>query len=143
MSGLSAPQTPPRWFKLAAIAAILWNALGCFSYLVMVTVDPATLTPAQRADYEQWPTSEYALHAIAVWVGIVGAVLLFVRRRPAVPLLLISFAAALLRYILFWVSPPGLGPTLPSMMVVPTIVILLVGLVAWFARHSAKRGWLR
>ena len=91
------PRPLARWFPLAAGASLLWMIAGCANYLYEVTLDPATLPLDQRAMVEAAPTWMYAAFAVAVWVGLAGAILLVMRRKLAEPLLLVSLRPWLLR----------------------------------------------
>ena len=88
----------PRWFTAAAIAVLLWEMLGCVMYLMQVSVDPATLPVDQRAMWDAAPTWMMAAYAVAVWVGLVGAILLYRRHRLAEPLLLVSLVAVIVQF---------------------------------------------
>lgn len=136
----------PRWFPFAAIAIILFAGVGCADYLRQVTSDPATLPPEMRPVVENWPTWEFALHAVAVWSSLAGGVLLALRRRLAVALLALAFFSQLIRYTLFWIIPPPLPAGVefrPEFMIVPTIITLLLALILFFGRHAQRRNWLR
>ena len=67
----------PGWFWAGAVMALLWEAFGCFMYVSQVTTDPATLPIDQRTMWEASPSWMIAAYAIAVWVGLIGAVLLY------------------------------------------------------------------
>jgi len=73
-------QPAPRWFTIAAAAALVWEMIGCVMYLMQVSVDPATLPLDQRAMWDAAPMWMIAAYAVAVWVGLTGAIfLLFLR----------------------------------------------------------------
>ena len=100
----------PAWFWAAAGAALLFWALGCYAYIAQVSADRATLALDQRAMWDATPTWMVAAYATAVWVGLVGAVLLLLRRKLAVPVLLVSLIGRL-------VDPgavAGAAPFVPS-----------------------------
>ena len=84
------------WFMVAAVAALLFMALGCVSYLMHVFADPATMPLDQRAAYAAEPAWVTGAYAVAVWVGLAGAILLVLRRRLAEPALLLSLVATLI-----------------------------------------------
>jgi hypothetical protein len=131
-----------RWFLIAAIASVLFMALGCAVYVMHVTADPATLPLDQRAAYAAEPSWLTGLNAVAVWVGLIGALLLVMKRRLAETLLLVSFFATLL-----WLAGLLLVPALRDSLstndiAVAVIVTLITGTIYSFARHSRQRGWL-
>jgi uncharacterized membrane protein YhdT len=103
----------PTWFWVAAALALMFEAAGCFMYLAQVSADRATLPLDQRAMWDATPTWMVTAYAIAVWVGLAGAALLLMRRKLAVPLLLVSLLAVIVQFSgLFLV--PQLRETVPK-----------------------------
>lgn len=135
--------TAPRWFTLAALGALVWEILGCVMYLMQVRVDPAALPADQRAVWDATPPWMIGAYALAVWVGLAGAVALLMRRRIAEPLLLVSLVAVAVQFSgLLWV--PQLRGLISADMLLLPFVIVVVCLAIWsFARRARRRGWLR
>jgi magnesium-transporting ATPase (P-type) len=132
-----------RWYWGGAIASLLFMALGCVTYLMHVTADPASLPLDQRAAFDAEPVWLTAAYAIAVWVGLAGTLMLLLRRKLAQPLMLVSLAA-----VVVWLAGlllvPNLRETISSNdLAVAIAVAAITWTIFWFARHSAKRGWLR
>jgi hypothetical protein len=132
-----------RWFTWAAIAAVVWMALGCLAYLLDVTTDHTSLPADQRAMAEAVPLWMKAAYAVAVWVGLAGAVLLLLRRRLAEPLLLVSLVASVVMFSAFFLVRDLRENMSSDQLLVPILVVLLGWTIYWFARHSRQRGWLR
>ena len=79
-----APRPVANWYMPAAVAALLFMALGCIMHLMHIFADPAAMPLDQRAAYEAEPTWVTAAFALAVWVGAAGALMLVLRDvRPA------------------------------------------------------------
>ena len=138
-----APQPLARWFWFAAGASALFMALGCAGYLASVLTDPATLPLDQRNLMEARPTWMVAAYAIAVWVGLAGTILLLMRRKLAVPLLLVSLVAAVATFLPYAIVPAVSDLVTTNDIAVAIVVILITGTIWSFARHSLQRGWLR
>lgn len=138
-----APQPLARWFWVAAAASALFMALGCAGYLASVFTDPAELPLDQRNLMEARPLWMVAAYAIAVWVGLLGAILLMMRRKLAVPLLLVSLVAAVLTFLPYAVVPAVSNLVTTNDIAVAIVVVLITGTIFSFARHSRQRGWLR
>src|SRR6476661_2882674 len=137
------PRPVASWFMVAAFASLLFMALGCVSYLMHVFADPATMPLDQRAAYAAEPAWVTGAYAIAVWVGLAGAILLVLRRRLAESALLLSLVATLI-----WLAGLVLVRDLRENMsandlLVAIVVTALTWTIYWFARHSRMRGWLR
>jgi hypothetical protein len=133
---------PAGWYLPAAVASLLFMALGCIMYLMHVLADPATLPIEARAAYDAEPTWVTAAMAVSVWVGALGALMLVLRRRWAEPLLLISLVA-----VLVWLGGllvvSGLRENMSANdLLVAIVVTALTWTIFWFARHSRQRGWL-
>jgi hypothetical protein len=133
----------PGWFYAVAALALLFEAFGCVMYLSQVTADRAALPLDQRAMWDATPTWMVAAYAIAVWAGLAGALLLLMRRKLAVPVLLVSLIAVVVQFSgLFLV--PQLRQTVPdTALVAPIALIVCCYLIFLFARLAHKRGWLR
>lgn len=131
------------WFKPAAIGSVLFMLMGCAAYLFEVTVDPATLPADQRAISDAAPTWMMFFFAVAVWVGLAGAVLLLMRRRIGETLLLVSLIAVIIQFSAYFIDPE-LREAMPADgMLIPILILLATWTIYWFARHSRQRGWLK
>jgi len=138
----NAPAPVARWFKLGAIASVLFMVLGCASYLMQMTLDTATLPLDQRAMMDAVPSWMNAAFAVAVWVGLAGSVMLLMRKKLAEPLLLVSLIAVLVQFSAYFIDPE-LSEAVPADgLVIPVIIVIITWTVFWFARHSKQRGWL-
>ncbi len=133
----------PAWFWVAAGLALLFEAFGCFVYVAQVSANRATLPLDQRAMWDATPTWMTAAYAIAVWLGLIGAALLLLRRKLAVPVLLVSLIAVLVQFSgLFLV--PQLRQTVPDTALAgPIAIIVLCYGIFQLARLAHRRGWLR
>ena len=138
----TAPRPVAGWFKIAAIASIAFMALGCVGYLASVLVDPATLPLDQRNLMEARPLWMVCAYAIAVWVGLIGAVMLLMRKAIAEKLLLISLVGAVLTFAPYAIVPAVSNLVSTNDIAVAVVVILITWTIYWFSRRSRQRGWL-
>ena len=138
-----APQPLASWYWVAAGISVLFMALGCWMYLSVVTADPATLPLDQRNLMEAEPTWMVAAFAVAVWSGLVGAVLLLMRKKVAVPVLLVSLVATIVNFLPYAVVRQVRDLTTTNDIAIAVAVVLITGTIYSFARHSRQRGWLR
>jgi len=143
MDDTYAPRPLARWFWAAAAASLLFMAMGCVSYIIHVTVDTQSLPIDQRAVMEAVPVWMVAAFAVAVWVGLAGAVALVMRRKIAEPLLLVSLVAVLVQFSGYFVDSELRELTPADGLFIPIVIVLLTWTIFWFARHSRQRGWLR
>jgi len=143
--------TPPRprtpWHLwVVGILSLLWNAMGAFDYLMTETRNAAYMaqfTPEQLAYFEGFPKWVVAAWAIAVWGGVLGSVLLLLRRALTVEVFLISFVAMLVTMVHNYLLSPGLkvmggpGPIVFSAVIAVVALLLIV-----YARGMRARGVL-
>ncbi len=93
MSETQATRTP-RHLWIVGIVALLWSLLGAVDYIMTETRNEAYMgqfTPEQLEFFYGFPAWLVAFWAIAVWGGVLGAILLLIRKKLAVPVLLVSF----------------------------------------------------
>ena len=143
MDDASNAGAPPRWFLPAAVAALLWEIFGCAMYLMHMRTDPASLPLDQRAMWEAMPLWMNGAYAIAVWVGLAGAVLLLIRRRLSELLLFGSFIAVVVQFSGLLLVPALRDRTPADAWLLPIIIIAVCYSIWQLARRARSRGWLR
>ena len=143
MDQISPERPGPRWFTIAAIAAVLFELAGCAMYLMQVTVDPASLPRDQRAMWDAAPMWMMAAYAVAVWVGLVGAILLLMRRVLAEKLLLLSLVAVLIQFSALLLVPELRNLTTSDALFLPFVIIVACYVIWHFAFTARRAGWLR
>ena len=135
----------PKWYTPVAVAALLWNLLGCAAFLMDVMLKPediAKLTAAQQAMYAARPAWSVAATAIAVWFGAAGSVGLIMRKRWATPLLLASLAGVIVQDVSLFMLGKAAGQAGGAAMGLQALVLLIaIGLLV-LARRATARGWI-
>ena len=139
----TSPRPIKAWYMPAAIASLLFMALGCVAYLMQVLANPAAMPLDQRTLMEAMPAWVTGAQGLAVWVGAAGALLLVLRRKLAEPLLLVSLVA-----VFVWLAGllliTGVRENMSANdLLVAIVVVALTWTIYWFARHSRQREWLR
>lgn len=140
----TASRTP--WHLWAVgIVGLLWNAFGAYDYLMTQTENAAYMarfTPEQLEYFYGFPTWVVALWAIAVWGGVLGCILLLLRKRLAAPVFLVSLVCMILTSIYNFALSDGLA-LMGGAAAAFTVVIFLFALGLWlYARAMAQRGIL-
>jgi hypothetical protein len=136
---------PPIWYWIAAIGALLFECLGCFFYLAEVRLTPeqiATLPLDQAALLTARPAWYYAAFGTAVWVGLAGTVGLLMRKRWAVPALLISLVAVVVQFSAVLIVPAMRDVTSDALKGPAVIFVICYG-IYMLGRLASRRGWLR
>lgn len=139
------PQRTPWHLWAVGIVGLLWNAVGAFDYVMTQTQNEGYMsqfTAEQLAFFYGFPAWVVATWAIAVWGGVLGTILLLLRKRLAVGVFLVSFLAMIATSIHNFLLSDGLevmgGPGLLF-----TTLIFVVALGLWlYARAMARRGVL-
>ncbi len=133
----------PAWYWIGAGLALVWEAIGCFMYISQVTTDPAALPLDQRAMVEAAPVWMTAAYAVAVWVGLAGAVLLLMRRKLAMPLLLASLISVIVQFSALLLVPALRDRTPSDAYLLPIIVLVACYAIYSLAKLADRKGWLR
>ena len=137
---------PPVWFWIVSIVALLWNLMGVMAYL-----GQAYMTDEMKAGYtsdllalmESTPAWVTAAFAIAVWGGLLGCIVLLLRRKLAKPVLMLSLIGILVQmaHSFFMTNAAEIyGPV--QGVVTPLIVIIIGVALVQFARIAEKRNWI-
>ena len=138
---------PSIGFWVIAALFLLWNAIGCGLYLVEVIMTDAQYAEAYgealAAARDLHPTWAVAAYAVAVWGGLLGAILLLLRRGLSVTLFTISVIAAVIGFIPSFISAPLREAAGTTFWLMPVIVVFIGLVEVWFARRSRSNGTLK
>lgn len=139
------PQRPPWHLWVVGILGFLWNSMGAFDYLMTETRNESYMsrfTPEQLEFFYGFPVWLVAFWAVAVWGGLLGTALLLMRKRLAVPVLLVSFLSMVVTAIHNFLVSDGLE-VMGGTGLVFSLLIFAFALCLWlYARALAQRGWL-
>jgi hypothetical protein len=146
MTNDPAPTKPPWHLWAAGVSTLLWNGFGGFDYVMNVTRNPWYLnlsTEGQRAFIGAYPSWVTSIWATAVWGGVLGSILLLMRRRMAVIVYEVALAAFLISAAYIYVMSNGAQVN----GAIGIAMTALIGAVAVFevayAYFVQRRGWLR
>lgn len=132
---------------VVAVVALLWSSFGALDYLMTQTRSEAYMsqfTPQQLEFFYGFPSWLIAVWAVAVWGGVLGAILLLLRKRLAVWALLASLVAMVITTVRNYVFADGMAVIGDTFSLVFTAVIFLVALALFlYARALEQRGVLR
>ncbi|TDK24399.1 hypothetical protein E2F46_08965 [Luteimonas aestuarii] len=137
---------PPPWFWVVAVLALLWNLLGAWMFWQNLAMTPealAALPDAQRQVTLARPHWTFVPFGIGTLGGVLGALGLLLRRRWAVPVLLLSLLGIAVLFAAMYAATPVWALTGVRGAVFPIVLVLIGGLLWLYARKSAARGWLR
>ncbi len=123
-------------FWLIAGAGLLWNLMGCLTYIAQSSPDTvAQMSAVQQAIIAGRPAWATAGIAAGVFGGAVGCILLLLRRSVALPVFILS-AAGMIVASVFTLQVVGVTP--------PMVLALLIAVaLVWYASITRRFGWLR
>jgi hypothetical protein len=127
---------------------LLWNAYGGYDYTMSKLrgapyYQELGMTPAQIAQMDAMPAWMTAVWAVGVWGALLGALLLLLRLRLAVPV----FAASLIAYVASLVYAYAIAPSpeasTQAMMIMQGVILAGCVFFLWYALGQARNGVLR
>lgn len=136
----------PKHLWVAGVLALLWNSVGAFDYVMTETRNPSymgSFTPDQLAYFYGFPAWVTAAWALAVWGGVLGSVLLLLRKRLAVPVFGVSLAAMMLTSLYNFVLSNGLAVMGRDAAVFSAVIFVIAVALLVYSRRLARAGVLR
>jgi len=136
-------------FWVIGTVFLIWNAFGCYMYYSLKTMSDAdyvaNIGEASAAVRDVMPSWGTAAFAIAVFGGLLGAILFLMRKKIAFPIFVVSLLAALISFIPEFtvmelkeaIKADGLNPYgMPAMVTIMGLVEIFV------SRMKAQKGIL-
>ncbi len=136
---------PATSFWIISALALVWNAMGAMAYITQVTMSAEGLQalPAdQQALITAVPVWVTAAFAFAVWGGLLGCLLLLIRKRIATPVLIVSFVAIVVQMIYNMFMSNSIAVYGPGGMIMPIMVLGIGAYLIWYSRDVTRRGWI-
>ena len=134
---------PPMSYYVIATVFLLWNLIGLMFYYMQMTMSPevmaANFTPEQVNFMIGAPSWATAAYATAVSAGIIGALLLLLRKSLARPLFMLSFVAALVQDFNAFILSDGVAVWGISGIYLPAVVIVICVWEIWYSSSVADR----
>ena len=134
----------PTWFMVVVGILLVWNLLGVAAYIMQVTMTPealAALPDAQRQLYENTPEWATAAFAIAVNGGVLGCLLLLLKRNLAGLFLQLSLAGVLVQMFHSFFMSKSFEVFGPGGMVMPIMVMLIAIYLVTLAAKAKNNHW--
>jgi hypothetical protein len=138
---------PSTSYWIIAAVLLVWNLIGLMFYYQQSTLTPeimagAGLTAEQIAHITNTPAWGHSGYAIAVNAGVLGAILLLLRKAWAVPLFAISLIGALVQDLDAFILRDAVEAWGPSGMILPIVVVAICLFEIWYSRSAKERGLL-
>jgi hypothetical protein len=137
----------PLWFRLSTVLLIAWELAGCFSCLQQIRLGADAMgsaTAYDRALFAQLPGWYTPLFALSVGTGLIGAVLLFLRKAIARPFLVASLVAIVLQFGWLFVRTDIIAVKgAVEVLAFPLVIVVLALYAIWLSGHAVRKGWVR
>lgn len=137
---------PNTGFWIIAVLALLWNLMGVFQYLSSTLWADAikeALPAEQVALMDALPSWYNYVFAVAVFSGVIGSLLLLLRKRLAVPVLGISLLAVLVQMGYWLFATEVMDVVGMTAVIMPLVVIIVAIFLYFYSKGAAQKGWLR
>jgi len=133
-------------FRMVAVLAMLWNLFGLFSFHYHLTATSEAVAgwpEAQQRIFEAMPRWIFVPFAIATIGGMLGSLGLLLRKRWAVPVLLLSLLGIVVQSAAEYAITPAWALTGARGALLPLAIVAVGLFLWWYARKAVGRGWLR
>lgn len=132
----------PHWsFWLVAGVAVIWNGLGSMNYVFQMTAESLDayreIEQAIIANRPAWATAAFA---IGVFGGTVGGLLLFLRKRAALNVFIVSLVGVLV--VTVHTVSLGLDIAVGEFIVIVVMSVAVAAFFVWYAKRAAGRKWI-
>ena len=139
-------QGRPWHLWLVGIVGFLWSSIGVLSFMLVQMNVEAVMSqypPEQREYFESFPLWAVAFWAIGVFGGVIGCLLMLLKKRLAAPILLASVIGAIVSNLggLFFLGGlEVMGGT--GALGFAAFIIMFAAFLTLYARAMRKRGIL-
>ncbi len=138
---------PKLGFWIIAIIALIWNAMGVMAYLGQVYITEEAMqamTPQQQELFSNTPAWATGLFALSVFSGILGSLLLLLKKNWSVPLFLLSLISATIKmgHSFFMTNAAKVFGTTDG-IIFPIIIIVIALFLYLYSKSCQKKGWLK
>jgi hypothetical protein len=138
---------PTTAYWIIAGLLLSWNLLGLYMYYGQSTATAETFAAAgysaeQVAFVLAEPIWAHSAYAIAVNAGVLGAILLLLRKAWAVPLFILSLVGALFQDLDAYVLRGALDYFDAAWLAIPITVLVICVFEIWYSNRAKAKGWL-
>lgn len=136
---------PPASFWVIGAIALVWNLIGLVFYYSHVTMSPDALegfTEAQQDFFTTTPVWATSAYAIAVTAGVLGALLLLLRKVWAAPMFILSLAGVVVQQFHAFVLANAIEIWGTDGVILPALVIVIAIALVIYSRTAKAKGWI-
>lgn len=129
-------------FWAIGAVALIWNVMGVINFFVQMNPDAlSAYRESERAIIEGRPAWATGGFAIAVFSGVLGCLLLLLRKPAAFYL----FIASLLGVIVTMTHTLSIGIDfgLGEILGIILMPLVVAAFLIWYSKHAESKGWIR
>ncbi|MBB1409980.1 hypothetical protein [Pseudoalteromonas sp. SG44-17] len=137
--------TPPHWLKSVAWAALIWNFLGVIAFIMqmLMTPDMISILPIeQQAAYSNTPIWSTIAFATAVFGGVLGCILLLLKKAIARVLFALSLAGIFIQQFYNFIVINSIELLGASAVFMPIFVVVIAIILLLLSHKGKQQGWL-
>jgi hypothetical protein len=138
--------TFPAWLKSVAWAALVWNLLGVIAFVMQLLMTPdmiSKLPAEQQAAYSNTPLWSTFAFAIAVFGGMLGSLLLLLKKALARSVFALSTVAIFVQQFYNFIIINSIELLGASAVFMPLLVIVIALLLLFISNKAINKGWLK
>lgn len=136
---------PPVWFWVVSGLALVWNLMGTGAFFMQMMISDEMLRQmpqAQQTAMQTQPLWFKIAFGTSVIAGTLGCIVLLVRKSFAINLFVLSFISVLVQMFYSYILADHITDYGPGAAIMPFMIVIIGGLLIWFARNSEQRAWI-
>ncbi|MBB1399525.1 hypothetical protein [Pseudoalteromonas sp. SG44-8] len=137
--------TPPHWLKSVAWAALIWNFLGVIAFIMQMLMTPEMISKLpieQQAAYSNTPIWSTIAFATAVFGGVLGCILLLLKKAIARVLFALSLAGIFIQQFYNFIVINSIELLGASAVFMPIFVVVIAIILLLLSHKGKQQGWL-
>lgn len=139
-------RTPTHLWVVGGLATV-WNAFGCYDYLMTELNNQEYLAqfgPELIAYFDSLPGWLTAFWALGVWGGLAGSILLLMRSRYAVHAFAVSLLGMIVSFGYQYLATEMPAAMTEGFMAIMSVAIVVIGVALfYYASRQRANGTLR
>lgn len=143
---MTTSQKTSTWFWVLGVLLLIWNAMGALAYLgqhLMTPEQMAILPEDQRTLLEMTPAWATSAFALAVWGGLVAAILMLLRKAFAHLMFMASLFGAVVQMIYNFFIAGAYDIYGPGGLVMPVMILIIGAYSIYYTGQCKDQGILR
>lgn len=135
---------PHLSFWIIGILALLWNLIGAMNFIGQLNAGfVSTLPETHQAIIEARPIWGTIAFAVAVFGGLLGSVLLLLRKRIAAYLFVASLLGVMIQLIPNFKLAGEVDFPAGELFMMMVMPLLAAAFLAWYASQTQGKGWIK